>query len=290
MPTKKKNSQARNSKIQCSCVHENRWCFSFNEEIATDEVHQKFWQAVKKMDFNPGISEYEFKELIESYPYFIDAWAHLSMCYASQQQHFEARLVAEKAYELGRKAIPEEFKRGHNTLPSGFMSNRPFLRAVFQYALTLENAGRNEMVIDLCRELIQYDSDDRHGARYLLLEIAIREKNFEEAEALTNEYDDYSIEFMYTGLALQLVAGNANSDLIDLLYEKCLNINKHVSYFIIESRPKRPETMTKEGHDFLGLGIVVGSKEEAYSYFIRHKTILRNKKVRDWFKAKKMSK
>jgi len=141
----------------------------------------------------------------------------------------------------------------------GFMGTRPYMRAIHELALALEEAGDTAEAEALYRRLLQMNPDDNQGVRALLLRILSTEgRKTECAELLAAYPEDYMLEMMMAWLWLDLTAGDeaAARARLPQLHERNEHVLPALATALKEGR--RPQTST----DY----ITVGGEDEAASY------------------------
>ncbi len=94
----------------------------------------------------------------------LDAHAHLGKFEFKHVPH-----LALKHYEMGVRigdlSLPEGFD---DYLPWGFLDNRPYLRCLHGYGLSLWRAGRLEEARAVLERNLRYNPNDNQGIRFLL--------------------------------------------------------------------------------------------------------------------------
>ena len=63
---------------------EDKWEFVYPEEMDSEDVQDEYWGAVELLDYRDEIAEIVFKKLIDRFPFFIDAYNHLSLAFRNQ--------------------------------------------------------------------------------------------------------------------------------------------------------------------------------------------------------------
>ncbi|SFU78452.1 hypothetical protein SAMN05216480_12710 [Pustulibacterium marinum] len=267
---------------------ENEWEFVYPASIDNATVYNAYWSGVELLDYEDSRAENIFKKLIAKHPYFLDAYNHLSIAFRNQNKTFESWLTAEKSYSLGKSILPETFIIGKHKIHWGVLENRGFLRACQQYGLECQYHKDYEKAKSVYLENLSYNQEDHQGIRYLLLEVYLAHKKLKEARELINKYSkDYSIEFAFTSVALEVLAGNyekANAKLLE-----AIKINKHFVAEVIKEQHQKPPVYRLPGEPFFDAGIPIGSVQQAYEYWKRNKVFYAKKELIAYFKENALS-
>lgn len=260
---------------------EDSWEISQPEEIYSEKIAEVFWDAVEYLDYDPLYSENIFKSLIKKIPLFIDAFNHLSIAFKNQKKDFESFLTAEKAYNIAKGLIPKEFNKRTDKIRWICLPNRPFLRAFHIYGLELQEKKEYEKAISIYTDILRFNESDNQGIRYLVLECLFNLKDYRRAEKLINQYDgDWSIEFAYGKLSIEILKGNQN---VSELLSNAIKINKFFPDEVIKTRHKAPPPHRIPGEPHFDAGIPIGSVQQAYDYWERNKSVYKQKMVIDYF-------
>ena len=265
--------------------NETDWEFinpeSYDNEIVADE----FWKAVEILDYDDQRAEDVFKKLIEQYPFYIDAYVHLSIAFRNQKKTFESLLTAEKAYTISRECLPKEFNSKKHKIIWSWLENRPFLRAYLNYALESIEHKNYEIAISVLKDILNFNENDNQGARYTLLETYLKLKNFDEAKKIIKKYkDDFSIEFKFGEVVLAVLDGNTKK--ADILLKEAIQTNKFFIDEIKKEKHLKPAPCRIPGEPFFDAGIPIGSVQQAYEYWSRNNDLYKNKKIIEYFKYK----
>lgn len=257
------------------------WQFFYHEEIEEESVVEKFYHGVDLLDIAPDHAELIFKELIKTFPYYINAYAHLSLAFKNQEKFFESLITAEKGYQIGKNLFPKKFKLGKDTLEWSVFSNRPFLRATLVYAMELGRENQILKSIELCEEILLLNKNDHQGTRDYLLSILADNKLYDQAIDLIKRYpEEPSINFRYVELGLGIIK-NWKQDVLKGLLDRAIKANEHLPSILMARNPKEPILMDRDGPAEI-YGIPIGTKLEAYWFFKEHKNFLKQKKIKLW--------
>lgn len=114
----------------------------------------------------------------------------------------------------------------------GIASTRPYMRAVFGLAQTLEKLGRHAEAAQQYQELLRLNPHDNQGARYLLLPRLLELGRDEDAARLLKAYDEDSANWTYARALLAFrLSGPCPASNRELRI--ALKANPHVPRFLL---------------------------------------------------------
>ncbi|MCW9705796.1 tetratricopeptide repeat protein [Fodinibius salsisoli] len=173
-----------------------------------------------------------YKTVIDKDPEFIDAYVSLGYIDRKIGNHEKAYNIFQKGYEIGNQLIPEKF---NGEIIWGFIDNRPFLRAVKGLGLSSLSTGKPEEAIELFQSLLNFNSNDNQGVRYLLGDAFLNAGYFDKAEKIFSENLDFSPNrYNY---ALILVVQNKLLSAITQ-FRKAFLDNVYIAEFLVNETPK----------------------------------------------------
>ena len=264
---------------------ETEWEFVHPEIIYDEEISSKYWEAVECLDYEDFFAETVFKTLIQNFSFYIDAYNHLSISFRNQKKTFESYVTAEKIYNMCKALFPKEFNYKTDKIIWSILENRPFLRSCQIWGLECQESKEFRKAIEIYSEILSYNENDNQGVRYLILECLFALKDYKGAEKLLKKYDDdWSIEFSYGKLAIEILKGNQN---VKELMENAIKINPYLPDEIIKTKHKAPPPHRIPGEPNFDAGIPIGSIQQAYEHWKRNKSIFKQKKIIDFFKKTK---
>lgn len=264
---------------------DNVWEFQFPTEYYDEKHHDLFWNAVEQLDYDYVAAEKVFKFLILKFPYFIDAYNHLSIAFRKQKKDFESYITAEKAYNIGKECFSKDFNKKTDTLIWSFLNNRPFLRACQILGLEAQLKGDYERALDLFDEILRLNENDNQGARFLKLECLFATKNYKAVRQLLDKLDDdWSIETTYGRVALEIIS--ENNELAEKALVNALKANKFLPDEIVKDKHKAPLPHRILGEPFFDAGIPIGSIQQAYEHWFRNMKLFKEKKIIEFFQAR----
>lgn len=264
---------------------EDEWEFIFPPSMGNKDVFDLFWEGVDFLDYNDLEAEKIFKKIIAKHPFHIDAYNHLSIAFRNQNKTFESLLTAEKSYKIGKACFPKEFKKGKDKLIWSCLDNRPFLRACQCYGLENQYHNDFDLAIKLYEEILTLNENDNQGIRYLLLETFLSQKDYKKAKRLLNKYpDDYSIEFKFGIVSLNVIEGNYAQ--ADKYLAEAIDTNKYFIQEVVKPKHIKPAPFRIPNEPNFDAGIPIGSVQQAYDYWVRNKNFYKNKKLIEYYKTK----
>ncbi len=190
-------------------LNEIDWEFVNPDSYDNEIVAGEFWEAIDLLEYEDKFAENALKKLIEKYPFYIDAYVHLSIAFRNQNKTFESLLTAEKAFNISRECLPKEFNSKKHKIVWSCLKNRPFLRAYQSYALECIDHKKYEITISVLKDILNFNENDNQGIRYILLETYFKLMNLHEAKKIITKYkDDFSMDFKFGEVALAVLDGN----------------------------------------------------------------------------------
>lgn len=211
------------------------------------------------------------RKLIQKHPYFIDAYTYLGFALKNQGQNEESFTMVEKAYHLAMDCIPAEFDFSKHQISWYNTDNRPFLRALDNFASEHYYRGNLGVSTPVFEKILSINPSDNQGIRYSLLAIYFQVEDYNRVRELLISYDDNSIDFNYGSVVLAVLENDVKK--ANELLGRALESNK---YFI-------EILMIKENFE----EYAVGSKEEAYDYWKRNYKLYNNEKIINYFRGAK---
>ena len=258
------------------------WEFVFPDAIESEDVQDKYWEAIELIDFDSEKSISILSELVKQFPYFIDAYNHLSIANKSLKRGDTSFRIAKEGYEIGRNAFPNEFDHKIHELNWSILNNRQYLRSGQVLGLEYQDRKLYDQAIDLYKDILIKNPGDNQGVRYLIFECYMHQKDFHNGQEFLKLYSDNSIEFSYGQVLLEVFAGNTELATENMKY--AIKINKYLPNIVSENGSIIPEEFRIPGEpNFVPPGVPVGSIHEAYEYWKRNKDIFLSKIVNDFF-------
>lgn len=205
----------------------------FEWGIERNQIFDLYYEAEELFEVKEFKKAEEiYKTVIDKDPEFIDAYVSLGYINREMDNQEKAYNLFRKAYEVGNQLIPEKF---NGKIIWGFTDNRPFLRAVKGLGLSSLSTGEPEEAIELFQSLLDYNSNDNQGVRYLLGDAFLNAGYFDKAEKIFSENLDFSPNrYNY---ALILVVQNKLLQAITQ-FRKAFLDNIYIAELLINETPK----------------------------------------------------
>lgn len=144
--------------------------------------------------------------LVEKYPAFIDAYAHLGFALFDQGKSKLALDACQQGYYIGEAAIPTEFD---GTIEWGWLENRPFLRAAQGIVLSYKKLGQRREAIALMERLLRWNPNDNQGFRFLIGSDYLRSGNTTKAARIMKKEAGHYPPYHYELALIDLIAGRS---------------------------------------------------------------------------------
>ncbi|WP_386821045.1 hypothetical protein [Luteolibacter algae] len=191
---------------------------------------------------------------------------HYASCKLNEGKTLDAFALAQTAVSLARSAFPSDFKEGNHQIPGGFVENRPFLRCLYQ--LMIAQACINEFLAAITTgfQMLDYDFEDRMGARLELPRYLLKQGFYQKAVELFEDerFEDtfHSANYLYP-LAL---LGAGKEDEAGVAIGDCLSKPRIAKYLL---NPHLPEPEPEKPF----FGIVSGSDLEGFYYAHQYRSM-----------------
>jgi len=259
--------------------------------IKVKEVGKHEWRFVyppqyyELMDkFHKGIELWEtgrirsakkvYKEVIEEFPDFIDAYHHLGLVYEEEEKD---RLAFEnwlKGYQIGKQAFPPDFIPGRDLLRWAFLENRPFLRCTHALGLCFFDGGNLAKGIELFEFIISVNPNDNQGIRILLVDGYLKTGNYMAVLDICDRYKgEFAVEFTYGKPYALFKMGDKEK--ATLLLKKAIRKSPKVARELLKKRHTPPKTLFPDRY-------IVGGEDEAYYYWERNGILWDDPEMKEW--------
>lgn len=240
-------------------IDRHEWHFETSFE--QNEVDIAFGDLLEQHDGATSLTP-KLRKFVSRHPDHIDALHHYAMCKLDDGKPLDAYAFAHAAVAIGRRVVPERFKRGRDFISGGWVENRPFLRALHGLMLAQDAVGSRPAAIATAFEMLDYDPQDRMGARLDLPLMLLQENRTSDLLALFERQgleDTFHVTIYLKALALLRLdqAEEARACL-----ESCLERYPLVARFILEPQTPQPNG----GNEW---GIQIGSPFEGWYYGLR---------------------
>jgi hypothetical protein len=245
---------------------EHEWRFQTSAEL---DVQTEKFDAVLERHAGTGKLTSALRRFLNEHPGHIDALHHYAMCKLQEAKSLDGYAFAQTAVATGRRAFPRQFDPARDTLPGGWLENRPFLRALHGLMEAQESVFDQSGAIATGLELLVRDPQDRMGARLELPEMMLSDGRTQEALELfaRPEFEGTFDTAVYLEALARLRSGD------DEGARKALTIalrnHPQVARFLLEPTGEPPE----EGMS--PFGMVSGSPCEGWFYADRYRWLWR---------------
>ncbi|WP_019913647.1 SEC-C domain-containing protein [Paenibacillus sp. HW567] len=196
---------------------------------------------------------------LEMYPGSSDAYLILAEESENEQ---DARAYLKAGIAAGEHELGELFfaqNKGHFW---GLHETRPYIRICKSYAESCWFGGNAEEAAQTLEHILELNTDDNTGARYLLAAVYLYSNQLDRAEEVLEKYgkDDAAAAFAYDRIILEYKKNGITSQL-KMLYRVARGVNKHVPDYLLGVK-RLPHNLP----DFVGMD----DSNEAVEYVIMH--------------------
>lgn len=135
--------------------------------------------------------------------------------------------------------------------------NRPALRLLYRYILTLEEQENTESLITRCRQYLSINPEDNHGLRGLYVDTLLRQGKAHEVLELCEQFpNDMLVETAYGRVLALYRLGELDAARHALT--RAHRVNEHVPTMLYNKRVRKPALRQD--------GVLVGGKDQAWVY------------------------
>lgn len=171
----------------------------------------------------------------------------------------EAERFYQTAIRLGQVQFDVEPE-----IPWGLVTNRPYMRSIFAYAVLLFESARYSEAAKLFTKLIDMNPNDHQAARYPAIASFIHAGEYAPASALLDKYEEqsfYEAPYLYLKWLLEMKRTDGESDESVELFKEADEANPFIEVMVDEDVPKLPLPRQMD--------VLPGSIEEAlYIWFL----------------------
>lgn len=190
--------------------------------------------------------------------------------------------ILKKGMQAGERDLGKSFfdeNKGHFW---GIASTRPYMRVKHAYAELSWLQGNLKEAASQFEELLELNTMDNLGVRYMLAGVYLEWDRLQHAERLLRAYeDDASAVFAYSRLILEYKKKGITAKLV-MLYNAALQRNEYVPEYLFGKR-KMPNSLP----NYIG----IGDENEAISYVATHSRIWVNlPELLQWMAGRSKSK
>ena len=196
-------------------------------------------------------------------PNHIDALHHYSTCKLHADRDLEALAFSHAAVATGMRAFPKEFVIGRDRLDTGYVQNRPFLRAMHGLMLAQHAVGLVDEAIDTGWICMGFDSGDRNGVRIELPRYLLEQDRDRLAVELFEKpaYKEtfHGVEYLH---ALALIRLGRKAETKKSL-DYCMHYYPLVAKYLLDSSLPEPPNEDRVG------GVISGSELEGWIHALQ---------------------
>lgn len=187
--------------------------------------------------------------------------AYMILAEEAENEH-EARAFLKEGMEAGRRELGDLFFEKNKGYFWGLHETRSYITICKSYAESCWFGGNGEEAAKTLENIMELNTEDNTGARYLLLAVYLYTNRLDDAERLLNNYgnDDVAAAFAYDRIVLEYKRNGITSQL-KMLYRIARNVNKHVPDYLLGGK-RLPHSLP----DYIGMG----DTNEAVEYVIMH--------------------
>ena len=228
-----------------------------------DEILE-YWRGTR------GLTS-ELRKFLNKYPWHFDAMSHYSACKLDSGRTLDALAFAQTAVSTAYAAFPQDFIEGEHEIPGGFVENRPFLRCLYNLMITQYAMGEYSEASNTAYRMLQYDSQDRMGARLELPKYLLRLGMYSKVLALfeDEQFEDTFHAAKYL-LPIALLKVGRNDDARREI-RGCLSTPRIAKYLLNEGLPQPvPEQPF--------FGVTMGSELEGFLYANEYRSFWQSEK------------
>lgn len=180
-------------------------CFQFKEHVAEPAKLKKFSprQLDQAQDLIYQGWETTSREkrinlayrALDTSPYCADAYVLL----ARESDYATERLeLYQHGVEVGKLALDDSYFAGEEGHLWLMLETRPYMRALYGLAITLDELGEKQKAISYYQELLRLNNHDNQGARYNLAFCLLEQNRLQELGKLLDTYQEDGCFFAYT--------------------------------------------------------------------------------------------
>ncbi len=246
------------------------WQFVYSE--SAEPIFRKFDRALDAMDAGlPVTATQQIQEIACEHPDFIDAYAHLGLFLMEEGEYKKAYIILDKGLANIQPILPKNFFAICPQLIWGILDNRPFLRCYANLGHCYLALNRMDLARDIFENLIMMNPNDNQGIRNLLIGCYFSKNEISTVLDLCNKYPKDILPATMYGKVLclyQLGEIKAAEEQLRI----AMGFAPKVAQELVRATHKKPKNCDKYP------GIVIGSEEEAYEYWLTHGKYWKNAK------------
>jgi len=174
----------------------------------------------------------------------------------------DARAYLKAGIAAGERELGELFFEKNKGDFWALHETRPYIRICKSYAESCWFGGDAKEAAQILEHILELNTEDNTGARYLLAAVYLYSNQLKQAEQLLKKYgkNDAAAAFAYDQIILEYKKNGITSQL-KMLYRVARGVNKHVPDYLLGLK-RLPHNLP----DFVGMG----DSDEAIEYVIMH--------------------
>lgn len=203
--------------------------------------------------------------VLEMYPDSSDAYLILAEESDNEQ---DARAFLKDGIAAGKRELGELFFEKNKGDFWRLHETRPYIRICKSYAESCWFGGDTKEAAQILEHILELNTEDNTGARYLLAAVYLYSNQLKQAEQLMEKYGkgDAATAFAYDKIILEYKRNGITAQL-NMLYRVARDVNKHVPDYLLGLK-RLPHNLP----DFVGMG----NSDEAIEYVIMHSRLWAN--------------
>ena len=239
---------------------DNTWAFEYPR--LSSGVYDVFYEVIEAWEAGDDeTAEREYRELIATFPEFIDVQHHLALLLEETGRRPEAMRIRTQVVSLGLRVLEDGFTRGKDLLPWGILDNRPFLRAYNGLGIAWLEDGKVEAALSAFNAILEMNPNDNQGVRALAIHCCFLLDHPEGVLAICDRYEGDSMEQVLYGRVLALLQLGRMAEAEDAL-SVAADFLPLIAKELVKVRHRKPKDFD---YDYIALW----SPGQAYYYWIK---------------------
>ncbi|UFT98798.1 SEC-C domain-containing protein [Radiobacillus kanasensis] len=141
--------------------------------------------------------------------------------------------------ELGKDFLEDKDNQGMFWV---ILETRPYMRAKYNYALTLAELAKTDEAVKHFEELLILNENDNQGVRYVLFIMYVQKRDYQKAKNLLDRFqEDYTADGAYNLVLIEYLM-NGLSPKLNKLLDKAKEVNPNVIDYLV-GKKRLPQTV-----------------------------------------------
>lgn len=230
--------------LQLISVGEHEW--RFLESPAMQNVTLKFDAIWERYQGEKNLGT-PLKKFLSENPNHVDGLHHYAMHRIYAGHLLDGYVYALAAVTTARAVFPQEFQQGLDRIPYGFVSNRPFHRAINGLMFAHASMRDIKAAIRCANEQLDLDSEDRMGVRMILASYLLEDGQPQAALKILSFLEKRDLLFTTCYLKAIALFCLGKADEGKALLKVCLSSYPHVARYILNATAPAPVADTRFG-------------------------------------------